>query len=588
MDLLEQYRIVRPLGRGGMGEVFEVARVKDDRHFALKIFHVEKGNVAFLRERFQTEGRLLARLSHPHLVPIEDMGFWKGSPCHVMKLVLDAVGESATLEAVRRQGRITPEQIEEWFGELVDALRYCHRQGVVHRDVKLENVLVDAEGHVVLSDFGVAKIVGNDLRDALQAETTFMTGMTTGTRPVMGSYWYLAPEIRQGKTASAATDWYALGVLFFRLLTGMWYEPAAKAFDLLLPHEPIWRERLEALLADDPAKRTPLCRRGVSPSRKRGVSPRLEGAQGMRPRRFRRHLLTGSVCLSLLVLCGGLVAWLVRSDRPTGWIRLPLEQGLSIDLAPVDTFHLGVTPVTRGQWRAVMGGTVPEIYKGSDQAPMTDITWEDATNFCARLSARFPAYRVRLPTLVEWQLAYRKGQTAPVIQKKMDMNVPLRTQVCRVGWFGQDVHGYTEFNDRQAWFATNLYAQIQLRNFNPSFPVRVVKPGRNQWIRDSAQWGPPMPVALKPANAFGLHDMAGNVFEMVAERVSGLCPHLWFDTEYGFQLGDCPLISPENPPEGVPLFPVLLSQPFTPGLPADELWSSYFPKMPHAGFRIAL
>ena len=190
MDLSDQYWIVRPLGRGGMGEVFEVARVKDGRHFALKVFHVEKGNVAFLRERFQTEGRLLERLSHPHLAPIEDRGFWKGKPCHVMKLILDAAGESATLEVLRRQGRITPDRIEKWYEELVDALRYCHRQGVVHRDVKLENVLVDAEGHAVLSDFGVAKIVGNDLRAALQADTTFITGMTTGTRPVIeGSIW---------------------------------------------------------------------------------------------------------------------------------------------------------------------------------------------------------------------------------------------------------------------------------------------------------------------------------------------------------------------------------------------------------------
>ena len=339
MDLSDRYRIVRPLGRGGMGEVFEVARVKDGRHFALKVFHVEKGNVAFLRERFQTEGRLLERLSHPHLAPIEDRGFWKGKPCHVMKLVLDAAGESATLEVLRRQGRITPDRIEKWYEELVDALRYCHRQGVVHRDVKLENVLVDAEGHAVLSDFGVAKIVGNDLRAALQADTTFITGMTTGTRPVMGSYWYLAPEIRRGEVASESTDWYALGVLFFRLLTGMWYEPTAQAFDLLLPHEPIWRERLENLLADDPAKRTPLCKRDVS---------HRQGGTAV-PRRSRRRLLIGSVCVSLLVLCCGLAGWLGRSDLPSGWIRLPLEQGLSIDLAPVDAFHLGVTPVTRGQ-----------------------------------------------------------------------------------------------------------------------------------------------------------------------------------------------------------------------------------------------
>ena len=240
-----------------MGSVFEV-ELPDGTRRALKRFSADHGNIEFLKERFVSEGRVLKRLSHPRLVHVQDIGIdADGHPYFMMDLVLDAAGESTTLESVRAAGKVSETDAERFYTDLVEALRYCHAQGVVHRDVKLNNILIDAEGHAVLSDFGISRIVNADLRDELQVSTTFVTGETSGTRPVMGTYWYLAPELRTGGTATPASDWYALGIMFFRLLTGLWYEPDTNAFDLLAPYDKVWTKRLKKLLAVNPAERHP-------------------------------------------------------------------------------------------------------------------------------------------------------------------------------------------------------------------------------------------------------------------------------------------------------------------------------------------
>ena len=262
------YRIVRPLGHGGMGTVYEVEDAAG-AHLALKLFTGGAKNQEFLEKRFHAEAKILAVLDHPHLVKVRDVGVGEatGKPWFTMDLVLNAAGESETLEAVRRRGGISHEQALRWFNELSDELTYLHAHGVVHRDVKLENVLIDAEGHAVLSDFGISRIFDDGLRGRLDVTTTFIEGQTTGTRPVMGTYFYLAPEVRAGRAATAAADWYALGVLFFRLLTGMWYEPPpaqtekngrrrTSPFDLLLMFDPFWQTNLPRLLSDDQKTRT--------------------------------------------------------------------------------------------------------------------------------------------------------------------------------------------------------------------------------------------------------------------------------------------------------------------------------------------
>lgn len=262
------YRIVRLLGHGGMGTVYEVEDVAG-AHLALKLFTGGAKNQEFLEKRFRAEAKILAMLDHPHLVKVRDVGVDEatGNPWFTMDLVLNAEGEPETLEDARRRGGISNVQALCWFRELADELDYLHARGIVHRDVKLENVLLDDGGHAVLSDFGISRIFDDKLRNRLDVTTTFIEGQTTGTRPVMGTYFYLAPEVRSGQPVTSASDWYALGVLFFRLLTGMWYEPpmgsadaggrkATSPFDLLLAFDPFWQTNLPRLLSEDPAMRT--------------------------------------------------------------------------------------------------------------------------------------------------------------------------------------------------------------------------------------------------------------------------------------------------------------------------------------------
>ena len=258
------YKIGRLLGKGGMSDVYE-AKAADGRSVALKVFRSKKDS-HFLEERFLAEARLLKTLYHPNVVRVHDCGISSetGRAWFAMDLVLCADGKPRTLESVRQDGGIGDAQLRMWFDETKAALDYLHKCGVIHRDVKLENILIDNEGHARLADFGVSRIVDDRLKDEVGVETTFVTGETTGTRPVMGTYFYLPPDVRAGAPATATTDGYALGVAFFRLLTGMWYEPGTNALDLLAPFPEHWRMELSKLLAGRACRPATAAGRAVS------------------------------------------------------------------------------------------------------------------------------------------------------------------------------------------------------------------------------------------------------------------------------------------------------------------------------------
>ncbi len=232
-----------------MGRVYEVES-QNGRRFALKLFSVTKKNGDFLKKRFCAEARLLSHLAHPHLVGVYDAGEDEsgGEPFFTMDLVLGRDGEATTLEDLRKRGAVSDADARRWFAEISGVLAYLARRGVVHRDVKLENVLIDADGHAHLSDFGVSRIFGEELKDALEVTTTFVEGESTGTRPVMGTYFYLSPAVRAGAPATPESDRYALGVMFFRLLTGMWYEPGVDVGGMLAPFGDFWRRSIPQLL----------------------------------------------------------------------------------------------------------------------------------------------------------------------------------------------------------------------------------------------------------------------------------------------------------------------------------------------------
>ena len=259
---IDGYHVVRLLGRGGMAEVYEVERFGVRR--AMKVFTADGERAELLKSRFLAEGRLLARLDHPRLVKVHASGVDEasGTPYLVMDLVLGADGEPQTLATLHTRRQVTEERLFGWYEDLAEALRYIHAAGVVHRDVKPSNILIGADGHAVLSDFGVSRFTDENLRKELSVDATMATDATPLSRVVMGTANYFAPEVRAGATATAAADIYALGVTLFRLLTGVWYEPDTRALELLKPFDPVWRRIFPALLATDPRRRSlPPCRR---------------------------------------------------------------------------------------------------------------------------------------------------------------------------------------------------------------------------------------------------------------------------------------------------------------------------------------
>ena len=255
-QIIGSYRIIRLLGQGGMGAVYEVEHTQLGVHYALKAFTLEDGHVDVLKNKFLTEGKVLARLHDQHLVRVFDLNFDEatGTPYFVMELVLSEDGSPRTLSDVRTD-ELDEDCVLQWFTELASVIDYIHEQGIVHRDIKLGNVLLSSDGHVILSDFGISRLFSERLRSDVKAVNTMVSEAVTSARLMMGPQGYMAPEVARGEEATPAADSYSLGVMFVYLLTGIWYEPGSKVFKLLETLEYRWIDVLPRLLSEDPSER---------------------------------------------------------------------------------------------------------------------------------------------------------------------------------------------------------------------------------------------------------------------------------------------------------------------------------------------
>lgn len=305
-DVIGSYRIVRPLGQGGMGTVYEAEHRTLGTHCALKVFALDHGRVELFRQRFLAEGKALARLRHPNLARVFDLDLLEDGRCayFVMDLVLDKDGRARTL-ADLEPGEADEKRLAAWFAQLASALDYVHDVGIVHRDIKLNNIFLNETDGVTLGDFGIAKFEGERiLREVGAVRTQIVRGDAAGTcRVIMGTGGYMAPEMLRGGAATAASDTYALGVTFFRLLTGLWYEPGTDAFRLLEPFGAVWTEALTRMLAADPARR---------PVRLMSLAARLKAAEGLETPASGRAKLCSPRWLPVVVvglLLVGLSAW---------------------------------------------------------------------------------------------------------------------------------------------------------------------------------------------------------------------------------------------------------------------------------------
>lgn len=202
---LGRFEIISELGRGGMAVVYKARQADLDRIVAIKLLPPEMTHDTNYVARFRHEARSAARLEHPHIMPVYEVGETNGLHYIAMKYI-----QGRTLkDVVQEDGALSVRRAAEVLAQVGDALDYAHRQGIIHRDIKPSNVMITDEGWVYLTDFGLAR--GTD------ATTSGLT--MAGT--VMGTPEYMSPEQAQGlASVGPPTDIYALGVVLYELLTG--------------------------------------------------------------------------------------------------------------------------------------------------------------------------------------------------------------------------------------------------------------------------------------------------------------------------------------------------------------------------------
>jgi serine/threonine-protein kinase len=207
VETIGPYRILERLGAGGMGEVFLAYDDRLDRRVAIKRIRPEAGAKPERRERFRREARMAARLSHPAIVHVHDLLQENGLDYIIMEYV-----KGTTLHEMIEQGPLPVRRVVELARELADGLEAAHQEGIIHRDLKTENVLVTPAGRPKITDFGIAKrlLPGEGEEESLTAADV-----------VIGTCRSMSPEQARGEEVDHRTDLFSLGVLLYEALTGV-------------------------------------------------------------------------------------------------------------------------------------------------------------------------------------------------------------------------------------------------------------------------------------------------------------------------------------------------------------------------------
>jgi serine/threonine protein kinase/Flp pilus assembly protein TadD len=314
------YQIVSLLGAGGMGEVYRARDTRLDRDVALKVLPVGLLADEAARRRFRKEALALAKLSHPHIAVIHDVGEEAG----VNYLVMECVPGHSLAEKLK-SGALTEKEVAPLGAQIADALEEAHEHSVIHRDLKPGNIMVTPKGQVKVLDFGLAKL----LRPAanIMAADTMPTESFAETQGVAGTLPYMAPEQLTGEPVDARTDIYALGVVLFEMAAGrrLFQEDSApRLTDAILHQQPVSPRALNSRVSPEleriilkcleksPEDRYQSAKEVQVDLRRLGV-PTITAAPTKTRPWWRRRTAFGMATIALIVSLAAAAGWVHRS-----------------------------------------------------------------------------------------------------------------------------------------------------------------------------------------------------------------------------------------------------------------------------------